>query len=112
VPDNSCSRRLALACHCRFAVHSPRHHDLLLRVDSDPAAALDLFELATTWEELDYSGERLVPPGDWLDFAGEHRWNDPDVAERMFSVAVDVAFRRGGAGADSGRLRVVTSTAG
>jgi len=71
------------------------HHDLLVRIDTDVAVAVDLFELATTWEELDYSGQALVAPGDWLDFLAEHRWAEPDLAERLFSVAVDVALRRG-----------------
>jgi hypothetical protein len=89
------SDRAGRGCHCRFAEVAPRHHDLLVRVDCDVAVALDLFELATTWGELDYGGQALVPPADWLEFGAAHRWRDPDVAERLFSVAVDVAFRRG-----------------
>jgi hypothetical protein len=74
------------------------------------AAALDLFELATTWEELDYSAEDLVPPADWLDFAAEHRWEHPELAERLFSVAVDVALRRGTAGSGTRLLRVLAES--
>jgi len=98
--------RARVACDCRFAREAPLHHDLLVRIDADVAVALELFELATTWDELDYSGHALVPPTDWLDFAAEHRWADPDLAERLFSVAVDVALRRG-APAPTPRLRVL-----
>ena len=55
--------------------------------------ALELLELATTWEELDYSGQALIPPCDWLDFAAAHNWRDPELATRLFSVAIDVASR-------------------
>jgi hypothetical protein len=55
--------------------------------------ALELLELATTWEELDYSGEAVIPPCDWLDFAAAHTWRDPELASRLFSVATDVASR-------------------
>ncbi len=101
--------RARVACHCRFSREAPLHHDLLARVDADVAAALDLFELATTWDELDYSEQALVPPADWLDFAAEHHWHDPELAERLFSVAVDVAFRRG-APAATRLLRVVAQS--
>jgi hypothetical protein len=74
------------------------------------AAALDLFELATTWEELDYRAEDLVPPSDWLDFAAEHRWGDPELAERLFSVAVDVALRRGAPATTTRLLRVLAES--
>jgi hypothetical protein len=62
--------------------------------------ALELLELATTWEELDYSMEAVIPPGDWLDFVAEHTWHDRETAERLFSVAVDVARRRASSGAN------------
>ncbi len=99
--------RAPVACSCRFAREAPLHHDALLRVDADVAAALELFELATTWEELDYSGEALVEPADWLEFAAEHRWRNPEVAERLFSVAVDVALRRGAPATSTRLLRVL-----
>jgi hypothetical protein len=56
--------------------------------------ALELLELAASWDEIDYSAEALVPPPDWPAFAAEHAWRDPEVAERLFGVAVDVARRR------------------
>jgi hypothetical protein len=93
VPKTTCSGRPAAACDCRFALVAPLHHDLLVLVDSDVAVAVDLFELATTWDELDYSSQPLVPPADWLDFLAEHRWHDPELAERLFSLAVDVVRR-------------------
>lgn len=99
MPKTTCPRRPAVACECRFAHAAPGHHDLLVQVESDVAMALELFELATTWDELDYDGQVLIPPGEWLAFAAAHRWRDPEVAERLFSVAVDVARR--GAGATS-----------
>ncbi len=102
--------RARVACGCRFAQGAPLHHDLLTRVDADVAAALDLFELAITWDELDYSEQALVPPADWLDFAAEHRWHDPELAERLFSVAVDIAYRRGTPAAPR-LLRVLTPSA-
>ena len=102
--------RARVACDCRFAREAPRHHDLLVRVDADVAAALDLFELATTWDELDYSAEDVVAPADWLDFVAEHRWGNPELAERLFSVAVDVALRRGAPGPGSRLLRVLAES--
>ena len=102
--------RARVACTCRFYREAPLHHDALLRVDADVAAALELFELATTWEELDYSAEALVEPADWLDFAAEHRWHNPEVAERLFSVAVDVALRRGAPGPGTRLLRVLAQS--
>jgi hypothetical protein len=89
-----CARRPAAACGCRFATIAPRHHDALLNVEADVAVTLELMELATTWEELDYSGEAVIPPCDWLDFAGTHNWRDPELATRLFSLASDVAARR------------------
>jgi hypothetical protein len=80
-------------CTCRYAKTAPLHHDLLLNVEDDVAMALELLELATTWEELDYSGEAVIPPCDWLDFAAAHSWRDPELASRLFSVALDVAAR-------------------
>ncbi len=107
VPDAGVPDAGVPACHCRFSREAPSHHDLLARVDTDVTAALELFELATTWQELDYSGEAVLPPGDWLDFAAEHCWTDPDLAERLFSVAVDVATRRGAPAAATRLLRVL-----
>jgi hypothetical protein len=90
----TCARRPAVACECRFAKVAPWHHDLLLNVEADVATTLELMELATTWDELDYSGEAVIPPCDWLDFVAAHHWRDPELAFRLFSVAIDVAARR------------------
>lgn len=89
----TCARRPAATCHCRFASTAPLHHDLLLNVEDDVAVALELLELATTWEELDYSGEAVIPPCDWLEFSAAHNWRDPELALRLFSVAIDVVAR-------------------
>ncbi len=115
MPKTPCPRRPGpdshvVSCHCRFFRDAPNHHDLLVRVDGDVNAALELFELATTWEELDYREEALVVPGDWLEFASGHSWADPDLAERLFSVAVDVAFRRGAPTAGTRLLRVLAQS--
>lgn len=90
----TCHRRPAATCQCRFAGLAPRHHDMLVNVEVDLTMAVELLELATTWEELDYSGEAVIPPCDWLDFAAAHNWRDPDLAFRLFSLATDVASRR------------------
>ncbi|MQA12770.1 MAG: hypothetical protein GEV09_00970 [Pseudonocardiaceae bacterium] len=70
-----------------------RHHDRLLAVETDGDELLELFELAVTWGELDYSREPLVPPQQWLDFALCHQWRDPDRMLRVFSLATDIASR-------------------
>lgn len=77
------------------------HHDRLLAVETDGDELLELFELAVTWGELDYSHEPLVPPQQWLDFARRHPWRDPERMLRVFSLATDIASRsaRGGTGA-------------
>ncbi len=67
---------------------------MLVSVEVDVAVVVDLMELATTWGELDYSDEAVIPPGDWLDFAAAHTWRNPDLVYRLFSVATDVASRR------------------
>lgn len=88
--------RLRLAAcrgRCAPALRCPEHHDRLLAVDSDPEALLELFEIAVTWHELDYSGEPLLGPADWLDFADAHLWRNPERAERAFGLALDVVGR-------------------
>ena len=95
MPKTTCARRPASACDCRFARIAPRHHDALLNVEADVATTLELMELATTWEEIDYSEEAVIPPCDWMDFAAAHNWRDPELASRLFSLAIDVAARRG-----------------
>jgi len=81
-------------CTCPFARTAPRHHDQLVRATTDVAMAVELLELATTWREIDYSAEVLVPPSDWPEFASWHAWPDPELAERLFGVAADVARGR------------------
>lgn len=85
--------RVAAPCPCRFA-NMRGHHDRLVRAATDVAMTVDLLELAVTWNELDYSREPLIPPADWLDFVGQHRWPDVTMAERLFTAAADVALRR------------------
>lgn len=80
-------------CRCRFASTAPTHHARLLRAGSDLDTAVDLVELAVTWDELDHSGEEVIPPHEWLEFWSDHAWPDPDLANRLFSVAVDIARR-------------------
>jgi hypothetical protein len=89
----TCARRPAATCECRFAKIAPRHHDRLLNVEADVVTTLELMELATTWEEIDYSGEAVIPPCDWMDFAAAHNWRNPELAFRLFSLAIDVARR-------------------
>lgn len=78
---------------CALASRYPEHHDRLLTVDTDPAALLDLLEIAVTWHELDYSESDLVGPADWLTFAETHTWRCPDQARRALSLAVDIVGR-------------------
>lgn len=81
-------------CSCPFADATPEHHDQLLRAPADLSMTLELIELAVTWEELDYSAEALIPPGDWPAFVACHDWVDPEMAARIFDVAIDVARAR------------------
>lgn len=89
---------------CTAAVMHPEHHDRLLRVDVDQEVQLELFELAVTWHELDYSDSPVLGPSDWLRFAAAHRWTSPSRAERVFSLAVDIAGRRAAGPAPDGEL--------
>ena len=86
--------RSVVVCPCRFAATSQSHHDRLLQAETDLAVAVELFELAVSWDELDYSHEPVIPPGEWLDFAAGHAWRDREFVGRLFSVAVDVALRK------------------
>ena len=99
----------ASVCQCRFAGRGT-HHDRLVRAESDVTVALELLELALTWDELDYSREALIPPDDWLEFAGQHQWRDRDVAERLFSAVLDVA-RRGATVLTADLVRVTRARA-
>jgi hypothetical protein len=62
-------------------------------VETDPDAVVELFETAVTWAELEYPEEATIPPARWVEFAEEHRWQDPDRALRIFLLAADVALR-------------------
>ncbi|HEX2054299.1 MAG TPA: hypothetical protein VHJ78_11320, partial [Actinomycetota bacterium] len=64
-----------------------------LAAPSDVAMAVELFEVAVTWQELDYSGEAVISPVDWLEFAAQHSWDDPRLARRLFRAARDIALR-------------------
>jgi hypothetical protein len=80
------------ACRCSARGVAPDHHDRLLAMLDDPEELLSFFELAVTWGELDYSGERLIPPASWGEFVTGHQWSDPDRAARTFSLAADMAL--------------------
>jgi hypothetical protein len=84
---------------CGFRTSTRVHHDRLLSVDHNPDELLELMDLAVTWGELDYSGQHLVPPERWLDFWASHGWRDADRAERVFSLAYDVAMHSSRLGA-------------
>jgi RimJ/RimL family protein N-acetyltransferase len=79
---------------CACTARHRDHHDRLLAVDRDPDALLELFELAVTWHELDYSAEPVLGPREWMTFADDHRWLYPDRAAWAFALAVDVVGRR------------------
>ncbi|MDD7938298.1 hypothetical protein PHK61_07690 [Actinomycetospora lutea] len=80
-------------CGCAPSRRRSAHHDRLLAVESDPDAVLDLFEIAVTWGELDYTHEDVLSPESWLDFASDHVWRCPDRVLRLFALAADVALR-------------------
>jgi len=84
-----------LACHggCRGDRARRAHHDRLLAVETDPDAALELFDLAVTWHELEYDTDEMVAPPRWVEFAERHRWQDPDRVARIFGLATDIAMR-------------------
>jgi hypothetical protein len=82
-------------CGCRFRARFPDHHDRLLHLEGDGIyGATELFELALTWDELDYSTRPLIEPDDWLPFVAAHRWHDPKAVEELVTIAVD-CVRRG-----------------
>lgn len=78
--------------NCRFNGPTKTHHDRLLKIEQDSTEVIDLFELAVTWGELDYSDQMIIPPSAWLDFVQSHQWADRDQAERIVSLATDVAM--------------------
>lgn len=79
-------------CSCGFYDSASTHHDRLLTVEQDIDALLDLFELAVTWGELDYSAQRLIAPTRWRDFGSAHPWRDAERAQQIFQLASDVAM--------------------
>jgi hypothetical protein len=86
-------RRQGAAAHtcCPVPFDLRAHHDRLLRVDTDPEELLELLELAVTWAELDYSDAPVLGPSHWAHFAHDHDWQLPERAERIFSLATDLA---------------------
>ena len=77
---------------CEFRDQAQWHHDRLLAILSDPDELLELLELAVTWAELDYSSRPVIAPHRWTSFLNSHNWSDPQRAERIFSLATDVAM--------------------
>ncbi|MBW0117861.1 hypothetical protein [Pseudonocardia abyssalis] len=69
------------------------HHDRLLTVEHDADEMIELMELAVTWGELEYDDQPLVGPDQWVEFAATHIWVDAERAERIFSLASDIAAR-------------------
>lgn len=77
-------------CSCRFRERCPEHHDRLLNLEEDGIyGATELFELAMTWDELDYSNRALIGPDDWMAFVSAHRWHDPKAIEELVVIALD-----------------------
>lgn len=85
--------RAACTDRCRVDPALRAHHDRLLAVEHDPDELVELMELAVTWGELEYGAEPLVGPADWTVFAAAHVWVQPERAERIFSLATDIALR-------------------
>jgi hypothetical protein len=77
---------------CAFDPATEKHHARLTTMESDQDALLELFELALTWYELEYSEMPIIPPDQWMAFVENHRWSDPDRVERIFSVATDLVM--------------------
>jgi len=77
---------------CAFAAGAQWHHARLTAIESDQDALLELFELALTWHELEYSERHVISPERWMAFVDDHRWTDPDRTERIFSIATDVVM--------------------
>jgi hypothetical protein len=94
-----------LTCSCDFYESASAHHDRLLAVDREIGALLDLFDLAVTWGELDYSGQRLVAPMRWPAFVSAHPWHDVERAKQIFQLASDVALHSARVGMQEGGIR-------
>lgn len=78
---------------CRFLARAPWHHDRLLGITDAVENIVELFDLALTWFELDYSEQSLIAPSDWPVFLAGHSWPDPALATRTFGLARDIATR-------------------
>ena len=83
-------RRAECRASCVFGAETERHHRRLKAIENDPAALLELMELAVTWPELDYSETPIIPPDLWGIFFESHRWARPQRVGQMFSVAMDI----------------------
>ncbi|MCU1627760.1 MAG: hypothetical protein JWP64_2709 [Pseudonocardia sp.] len=84
---------VACPAECRRDHARVAHHDRLLRIETEPDAIVELFEVAVTWAELEYPVEEMVAPSSWPAFAERHRWKDPERALRILALASDVALR-------------------
>jgi hypothetical protein len=80
-------------CACDAATEW--HHARLTMMESDQDALLELFELALTWYELEYSETPIIPPDQWMSFVENHCWSDPGRVERIFSIATDLVMMAG-----------------
>jgi hypothetical protein len=80
---------------CGFARAAQWHHVRLMAVENDQDALMELFELALTWHELEYSTTSVIPPDRWMAFVDSHCWADPERIERIFSIATDVVMMVG-----------------
>jgi hypothetical protein len=94
-PSQARERPARLACRgrCRTDPARRAHHDRLLQVESDPDAMVDLFEMAVTWAEFEYPAETTIPPHEWPDLAGSHRWHDAERMQWIFGLAAEMAGR-------------------
>jgi hypothetical protein len=92
VGRSSSARSVGVPCNasCPFRRFMSTHHDSLLTVTDSLDSALDLLELAVTWDELDYSEKRLIGPSQWDDFLAAHQWTDFARAQRLFGLAADI----------------------
>jgi hypothetical protein len=99
------SRSEPLTCSCGFYDSASAHHDRLLTVERDMGALIDLFDLAVTWGELDYSEQRLVTPPRWPAFVSAHPWRDVERATQIFQLASDVALHSTRAGTRESGIR-------
>jgi hypothetical protein len=95
VPEKPCTAPANVACpaECRRDPARVAHHDRLLRIETDPNAIVELFEIAVTWAELEYPVNEMIAPSSWPAFAEKHRWQDPERALRILALASDVALR-------------------